>query len=173
MIERKDKILTAALELFANHGYHGVSTNKIAKAAGVSEGLIFRHFKNKKGLLDAILAQAFEKAAVLYAHIITEQKPKQVLYKTITLPFSVEKGEYYFWKLQFKLKWELEISGKEKMQPLLDKLNWAFDKLGYAHPKEEAELLQHLTESISSGILKDGLETQQHLKDFLLAKYKV
>ena len=121
-MNKKEKILSSALELFANYGYNGVSTNKIAKEAGVSEGLIFRHFKNKEGLLNDILQLAFEKAANIYEHIIVEEDPKQVLRKTIIMPFQVEKSEYDFWKLQFKLKWELEISGQEKMQPLLDKL---------------------------------------------------
>lgn len=165
--------MLSALELFATHGYNGVSTSKIAKEAGVSEGLIFRHYKNKQGLLDAILEQAFEKAAVLYAPIITEQSAKKVLWKAITLPFNVDKGEYHFWKLQFKLKWELEISGREKMQPFIDKLEWAFHELGYPEAKNEAELLNHLLEGIAGGIIKQGFETQEPLKEFLLKKYEV
>ena len=172
-MNKKEKILSSALELFANYGYNGVSTNKIAKEAGVSEGLIFRHFKNKEGLLNDILQLAFEKAANIYEHIIVEENPKQVLRKTIIMPFQVEKSEYDFWKLQFKLKWELEISGQEKMQPLLDKLTWAFEQLGYNQPEEEAQILQYVTESISAGILKEGIQTQQQLKGFLLKKYDV
>lgn len=173
MLDRKQKILQTALRLFATHGYNGVSTNKIASEAAVSEGLIFRHYKNKQGLLDAILQQAFEKVAVLYADILSEQDAKQVLWKSITLPFRVDTKEYDFWRLQFKLKWELEISGKEKMQPMTDKLAWAFTELGYPEPEKEAQILQHIIESVSGGILKDGMETQEPLKDFLLEKYKV
>ena len=47
MTDKQEKILQAALELFAKEGFKGTSTNKIAKKAGVSEGLIFRHFENK------------------------------------------------------------------------------------------------------------------------------
>ena len=171
MTEKQEKILSSALELFATEGYNAVPTNKIAKHAGVSEGLIFRHYKNKQGLLDAILVQAFEKAAVLYAHIIAEQNPKQVLWKAITLPFEVKQSEYHFWKLQFKLKWELEISGREKMQPFLDKLQWAFEQLDHDESKKEAELLNHLLEGIAGGIIKEGLDSQAPLKSFLLKKY--
>lgn len=46
----KAKIERAALTLFAAKGVDGVSTREIAAAAGVSEGLIYRHFKNKDGL---------------------------------------------------------------------------------------------------------------------------
>ncbi len=57
MTEKQEKILQSALELFAKEGFHATSTNKVAKHAGVSEGLIFRHFGNKEGLLQAILAE--------------------------------------------------------------------------------------------------------------------
>lgn len=172
-MEKKDKILYAALELFATEGYNAVSTNKIAKHASVSEGLIFRHYKNKQGLLDAIMEQAFEKVTLLYAHILMEQDPEEILSKAIILPFEVDESEYHFWKLQFKLKWELEISGKEKMQPFIDKLEWAFQELGYQEPKNEAELLNHVLEGIAGGIIKQGIESQQPLKSFLLKKYRV
>lgn len=45
------KILEAALELFSEKGFASTSTNAIAKKAGVSEGLIFKYFRNKKYLL--------------------------------------------------------------------------------------------------------------------------
>ncbi|MFT5243346.1 MAG: AcrR family transcriptional regulator, partial [Psychroserpens sp.] len=43
MTDKKEQILKSALELFANEGVNATSTNKIAKYAAVSEGLIFRH----------------------------------------------------------------------------------------------------------------------------------
>lgn len=46
----KAKIERAALWLFAEHGVDGVSTKSIAQRAGVSEGLLYRYFKNKETL---------------------------------------------------------------------------------------------------------------------------
>lgn len=46
----KAKIERAALWLFSEHGIDGVSTKSIAAEAGVSEGLIYRYFKNKDSL---------------------------------------------------------------------------------------------------------------------------
>ena len=46
----KAKIERAALWLFSEHGIDGVSTKSIAAQAGVSEGLIYRYFKNKEDL---------------------------------------------------------------------------------------------------------------------------
>lgn len=173
MTDKKEQILLTALELFANEGYKAVPTSKIAKWANVSEGLIFRHFSNKQGLLDAIIGLAVERTVVVFKPIIDETNPRKVIEKTILMPFSIKKDQYHFWKLQFKLKWELELSGKEKMKPLIDKLAWAFEGLNYKNPEQEAEMLNHIIESISGGILKEGLETQLPLRDFLLNKYDI
>ncbi len=169
--DKKQKILESALKLFANEGFVAVSTSKIAKEAEVSEGLIFRHYKSKKGLLEAVLAMGVEKIQGYFEPIISEKFPSETIRKTIELPFLVDESEYHFWKLQFKLKWEIEYSSSQKTAPLITKLSWAFTELGYKEPKKEAELLNHIIESISSGILKDGLHSQLFLKEFLINKY--
>ena len=51
MKDRRAKIADVALLLFIERGYHATSTRLIAYEAGVSEGLIFRHYTNKEGLL--------------------------------------------------------------------------------------------------------------------------
>ena len=47
--------MEAATRLFADEGFHGTSTRKIAAAAGVSEGTLFHYFSTKNVLLLAIL----------------------------------------------------------------------------------------------------------------------
>jgi len=83
------------------------------------------------------------------------------------------KMEIDFWKLQFKLKWEVEYNNPHKMKPIIDKLTWAFSELGYEDPEKEAALLNQIIDSISIGILRDGNEPQGQFKLFLLEKYKV
>jgi AcrR family transcriptional regulator len=53
--ERREQILAAAISLFSKHGFSGTTTKEIAKAAGVSEAMVFRHFANKDALYGAIL----------------------------------------------------------------------------------------------------------------------
>jgi len=54
---RKDAIARAALPVFARNGLHGVTTRELAKACGVSEALIFRHFPTKEALFNQMLHQ--------------------------------------------------------------------------------------------------------------------
>ncbi|MGQ0480457.1 MAG: TetR/AcrR family transcriptional regulator [Pseudonocardia sp.] len=48
--EVRELVLGAARELFAQHGYPGTSTKRIAERAGVAEALLFRHFGSKAQL---------------------------------------------------------------------------------------------------------------------------
>jgi AcrR family transcriptional regulator len=48
--ERREEILAAAMEEFAEHGFHGTSTDSIARNAGVSQPYLFRLFGTKKEL---------------------------------------------------------------------------------------------------------------------------
>lgn len=61
MKNTEDKILEAATKLFSEFGYNGVSTKKIADYAGVNEITLFRRFKTKSNLLQAVIKDyAFE-----------------------------------------------------------------------------------------------------------------
>jgi AcrR family transcriptional regulator len=51
----RQQIMDAALVLFAERGFAGTSTRRIAKKAGVSEGLIFHHFPTKQDVLRTIV----------------------------------------------------------------------------------------------------------------------
>jgi len=55
--ERQAGLIAAAAALFAAKGFNGTTTKEIAKAAGVSEALVFKHFPTKRALYGAILAE--------------------------------------------------------------------------------------------------------------------
>jgi len=171
MTDKKENILQAALQLFAKDGYTATSTSKVAKLAGVSEGLIFRHFENKEGLLKAIMQIGEEQIRRLFSDIIMETNPNEVVLKTIRMPFEVKADEYEFWRLQFKLKWELENYQSQKMEPLEMALIHAFGKLNYKNPELEAQSLLHLIDGVSTAILKNAVPNKTSLLDFLLSKY--
>ncbi|MCK9240348.1 TetR/AcrR family transcriptional regulator [Desulfocurvus sp.] len=54
---KKEKILYAALRLFANKGFADTSTAELAKAIGVAESTIFYHFGSKEDLLLEVLRE--------------------------------------------------------------------------------------------------------------------
>ena len=53
--DRRQRLLTAALHLFAKQGFKGTTTRQVAHQAGVTEALLFRHFPNKENLYLAVI----------------------------------------------------------------------------------------------------------------------
>ena len=52
--ERRAAIIQAVRRVFADKGFHGTTTRELAKAAGVSEALLFKHFPDKEALFAAM-----------------------------------------------------------------------------------------------------------------------
>lgn len=55
--ERRSKVLRAAADLFAQHGYAATKLDDVAAAAGVTKPIVYRHFESKKALYLALLAK--------------------------------------------------------------------------------------------------------------------
>ncbi len=54
-IEKKKKIIEASYILFSEVGYYGTNTAEIAKKAGVSTGIVYGYFQDKRDILICIL----------------------------------------------------------------------------------------------------------------------
>lgn len=52
--EKQDRMINAALKVFAMQGYKHASTDDIVKEAGVSKGLLFHYFESKLGVYEFI-----------------------------------------------------------------------------------------------------------------------
>ncbi|MEA2350507.1 MAG: hypothetical protein QOG41_491 [Thermoleophilaceae bacterium] len=69
--QRRETILDAALDVFAEHGFNGASIDEIAHAAGVSKALIYEHFPSKRdlhvSLLERHVQEIFERLAAAAA----------------------------------------------------------------------------------------------------------
>ena len=53
--ERRNEILNAANELFAQKGFDGTSTNDILEKVGIARGTLYYHFKSKEDIMDALI----------------------------------------------------------------------------------------------------------------------
>lgn len=53
--DRRAQIVSVATQLFAKKGFKGTTTREIAKKAGISEAVIFKHFSKKEDLYNAII----------------------------------------------------------------------------------------------------------------------
>src|SRR5213596_566015 len=60
--DRRKHLIETAIRLFTEGSYHGTTTAEIARAAGVSEPILYRHFASKRDLYIAALDHVWEKA---------------------------------------------------------------------------------------------------------------
>lgn len=130
--EKQDRIINAAIREFAQKGYDKASTNEIVKEAGISKGLLFHYFQNKKQLyiflyehmIDFLLEKIAEK-------INWDEKDIFVRYRQIAL-LKIEIYEVYpemlnFAKSVYKdsspaIKMDINRRAKELLEKSFNKL---------------------------------------------------
>lgn len=143
LLSRKEKILEAALALFAENGYADTSTKEIANQAGVSEALIFKHFGNKDSLLAHLIKSGYRRVLQHHRGMMTYKNAKDFLRNMIFLPSKLVAEEPLFWKLQERLS-HIPFSRQQHEQfikPVHPIIIRAFKELGYEDPEIEAEFL--------------------------------
>ncbi len=64
-VERRAALIEAALEVFTTSSYAGATTAEIARAAGVSEPILYRHFASKRDLWLACLDAAWDEVRLV------------------------------------------------------------------------------------------------------------
>src|SRR5882672_12122003 len=57
---RKCQILAAVRKIFSRKGLEGATTRELAKEAGVSEALLYKHYPSKEALYQAMLSSCGE-----------------------------------------------------------------------------------------------------------------
>lgn len=58
--ERRQQIFSGALQCFEQKGYHETTINDLANAAGVSAGLIYQYFTDKRDVLFQVILEILE-----------------------------------------------------------------------------------------------------------------
>jgi AcrR family transcriptional regulator len=71
--ERRAAVLECACQIFARVSYHGATTAEIARAAGVTEPILYRHFASKRDLYLACLAEAWAELRGMWEAAIADE----------------------------------------------------------------------------------------------------
>ena len=87
--EKQRKLFISAITLFANNGYGNTSTLSISKHANVSEGLLYKTFRNKENLLKLIIKPFISKIT----------PPKLLDENSVSLSNFIQ--QYYTEKIEF------------------------------------------------------------------------
>ena len=174
----KEQILHTALRLFAEQGFDRIPTSRIAREAGVSEGLIFRHYSNKAGLLRAILEAGKAQVDESMQPYSRDTDPRAAIAQHILESFRLVREHRPFWRLVHQMRHQTAV--QQAAEPGIDqfhldivtRLSAHFGRLGAASPELEARLLFALIDGITLQYLEAPdhypLDAMQH---FLIQKY--
>lgn len=81
----RERILTAAVQLFAEYGYHAAPLRDIARLAGIQAASIYHHYPNKQALLVEIMETYMLRLnARLEAIVASTGDPQECLHAAIT-----------------------------------------------------------------------------------------
>ena len=161
MTNNKEKILQTALRLFAERGYNGTPTSLVAKEASVSEGLIFRHFSSKSGLLEAIILEGLAQIAETMRPYETTMEPRKAILEHIDQSMRLMREQTLFWRLVQQVRFQpavMQVAGSRMEQVnefVMTRLTGHFQKLGAHQPALEAAVLFALIDGISIHFLQD------------------
>ncbi len=171
MTVKQARILEVATVLFATDGYDATPTSKIASEAGVSEGLIFRHFKNKQGLLDAISARATVAADSQLTALESETDMAQRIQLAIDQAFAKTKGTSHYNAIRTQLGATGTSFGESPTAKLDKLLEEAFKALNFEGPAIEARFLRCSLAGIQAAINAGDLPSAKKLKAFVQGMY--
>jgi AcrR family transcriptional regulator len=173
-MNRKQSIANAAESLFAQRGFEQTSTQLIAKEAGVSEALIFKHFGSKDKLLETLIRNGYRRIVANNRGMLQyEDRPLDFIHSLLELPAKLVAEEPGFWEMQYRLI-DLPASMKEHahfMQPMHGLLVKAFTKLGYPSPDEETQLLLLLVDAFWKREIVQGNGSTRTLCELMKKNY--
>ena len=152
--EVKGEILSAALSVFSERGFHRAKMAEIAERAGVAVGTLYQYFPSKKALYETLL---FETASSIHEKAIKvlseEGPPQEVLKRFLEIRLKTLRENEAVLKLHLREFWEARFRGvhTEKIRALFE------DYL-----ERLAEILKKLSSTLSKNprfyaALVDGL----------------
>lgn len=76
--ERREQILKAALQVFAEKGYHNARVSDVAARVGVSQGAIYWYFKSKEELFETAFMSQLDAMFAPIVQLVKEKLPPEV-----------------------------------------------------------------------------------------------
>ena len=181
-LTKHQKILMTATELFIKNGYANVTTDKIAKNAGVSKGLIYHHFISKDDLayevfkhllsIDSGMDQ-FEKFIQIVKDDAKSVKTREFIHEfiknTLDQLQSNPSLSLLFMDLLVNVKNEaIKIKIKNFLGDYLDQLIDLMREMGVDKPEVKARIISAIIDGLGfQFFVLDGVKSEVTIDDFV------
>jgi AcrR family transcriptional regulator len=101
--QRREQLLDATKAVVGEQGFHGVSIDAVAKRAGVSRPIVYAHFGDLGGLLEAMLERESESALRQLAEVLPtqleSQNSREALLSALRAYLEVVRADPVTWRL--------------------------------------------------------------------------
>lgn len=150
--EKRELIMHASLELFAENGFHATSISQIAKKAGISKGLTYNYFDSKKDILDELITHGFK--SIFQNFDITNNGilSKEEFIEFIKQNFKLLSDNLKHWKLFYSLMLQPQIADtfskdyNEVIAPMFQLLSNFIKAQGSKDPKGDMVAISAMLE---------------------------
>lgn len=174
---KRKQIMDAALELFANVGYHPTSISEIAKRAGISKGLMYNYFDSKVELLLCIVIEGYDRMIVSFDsdHDGVLTRDEMILFVTDIL--EQIKSDPNYWKLYFSVMMQPTVNSifhnelKDVSAPFFDLLVKYFRSTGKSNPEAESLLFHSMLDGICINYLYHSKYPIKDVRQLIIEKF--
>ncbi len=175
---RKAAIEEAAMQLFAENGFDGVSISTIARKAGTSKGLLYNYFENKEALVREIVLegvrQMVEELDFDFQQKLTEERFKKLIEKN----FILLKEKISYWSLYIAVITQPAVIAlvKDKIfdivGPFISALSQYYAKKGMKNPEAHSLLLGAVLDGVAIDYLLNPTDYPlDDIKNLIIEKF--
>lgn len=175
-IEMRNRILKTGFDLMCEKGYYNTNTAEIAKAAGVSTGIVYRYFNNKKEILlyalqeqcEPVLNELFKKMEIVTSEKDLKYHINDIIRKIadfhIETSVGIRKNISIFKEDEELMQWL-----KDYEAVICDKLVEKFVDLGYSRKNlfDKIYVAYHLIDSFCDDMILNQNDNLDY--DFIIS----
>jgi AcrR family transcriptional regulator len=100
---RREQILDVTESIVGAHGFHAVSIDRVAREAGITRPIVYTHFGDLDGLLNALVDRANRGTLSALARIVPrepgDRPPEEVLLESLRLFLETVRDDPVTWRL--------------------------------------------------------------------------
>jgi len=174
---RRQQIMDAALELFAERGYANCSIAQLATHSGISKGLMYNYFKSKEALLVAIIEEGMREVLEYFDPDHDGVLTAEELAGFVRKIFSSIRENQKFWILYINVVLQPRVQEFLEGEPfsnIMDQfapmLTSYFEKKGFEDPALEMFTFSALIEGF--GVLMVYASSGMEFPDELVSRYE-
>ncbi len=175
--ESKLKIMDAAFKLIAKNGYESTSIAMIAKAAGVSKGLLYNYFSSKEALVKTLVLGAMQEGDEVIGELL-DTDSKTTLKNIFQWFFKEIRERPDHWKLITELTFKIEKFDfvreivTSKMTEYVGFIESLLTQIGHQHANSEARVIAAIFDGIGFHALMMMDEYPlAEMENYLIEKY--